>query len=176
MIQVECTTYSGKLSREKTFTNLAVLWPFVKVFFAKFGSVVSFGTAQASNPRTFFSWISSFSPICESFLPQKYPAIRHVPVYVQYIPHMCTWYIQYIYSYFFYFLCRLFESPSSVRLGMVSLIFHVVTELSHLWGRSNYSFYRCVTCFLFWMLPTRWRTRISNQIESHAHSRCGPFA
>ena len=47
-------------------------------------------------------------------------------------------YIQYIYIYFFYFLCRLFESPSSVRLGMVSLIFHVVTELCHLWGRSNF--------------------------------------
>ena len=39
--------YSGKLSREKTFANFAVLWIFVKVFSAKFGDVVSFGAAQA---------------------------------------------------------------------------------------------------------------------------------
>ena len=103
----------------------------------------------------------------------------YVPVYAQYTPHMCTWYIHCIYFYFLYFLCRLFESPNSVRLGMVSLSFHVVIEflpLVRLFKFHNFSFYRCVTCFLFWMFPAQWRTRISNQIESHAHSRCGPFA
>ena len=44
--------YSGKCSREKTFTNFAVLWLFAKVFSAKFGGVASFGTGA----------------ICESFL------------------------------------------------------------------------------------------------------------
>ena len=47
--------YSGKLSREKTFGNFAVLWLFAKVFSAKFGSVVSFGTARASNLQKFSS-------------------------------------------------------------------------------------------------------------------------
>ena len=42
--------YSGKLSREKTFVNFAILWLFVKVFSAKFGSMASFGAAKASNP------------------------------------------------------------------------------------------------------------------------------
>ena len=32
-------TYSGKLSREKTFANFAVLWLFMKVFPTKFGGV-----------------------------------------------------------------------------------------------------------------------------------------
>ena len=41
--------YSGKLSREKTFVNFAVLWLFAKVFSAKFGDVLSFGVAKASN-------------------------------------------------------------------------------------------------------------------------------
>ena len=36
-----CIPYSGKLSREKTFTNLAVLEPPVKVFSTKFGHAVS---------------------------------------------------------------------------------------------------------------------------------------
>ena len=35
--------YSGKLSREKTFTNFEVLWLFTKFFSAKFRGVASFG-------------------------------------------------------------------------------------------------------------------------------------
>ena len=42
--------YSGKLSREKIFVNSAVLWLFTKVFSTKFGGMVSFGAAKASNP------------------------------------------------------------------------------------------------------------------------------
>ena len=42
--------YSGKLSREKTVANFAVLWLFVKVFSVKFefGGMASFDVAQAS--------------------------------------------------------------------------------------------------------------------------------
>ena len=39
----------------------------------------------------------------------------------------------------------------------------------------NFSFYRCVTCFLFWMLLVQCRTKTSSQIESHALSRYSPF-
>ena len=42
--------YSGKLSREKTFANFAVLWLFMKVFSTKFWGVLSFGAAKTSNP------------------------------------------------------------------------------------------------------------------------------
>ena len=66
--------YSGKLSREKTFANFVVLWLFAKVFSVKFGGVVSFGTAQASNPQKFSP---RKSPSYESFLPRKFSAIRY---------------------------------------------------------------------------------------------------
>ena len=36
-MSVERIPYSGKLLREKTFANFEVLWPFAKVFSAKFG-------------------------------------------------------------------------------------------------------------------------------------------
>ena len=68
--------YSGKLSREKTFTNFTVLWLFVKVFSVKFGGVVSFDTARAAKPQKFSPPKSYFSPNRKSFLPQKFPAIR----------------------------------------------------------------------------------------------------
>ena len=67
--------YGGKLSREKTFANLAVLWLFANVFSAKFGGMVSFGAAKVSNLQKFFLRKSYFSPIRESFLPPKFPAI-----------------------------------------------------------------------------------------------------
>ena len=44
---------SGKLSREKTFVNFAVLWLFAKVFSWNFRGVAFFGVAKASNPRKF---------------------------------------------------------------------------------------------------------------------------
>ena len=40
---------SGKLSREKTFVDFAVLWLFANVFSVKSGGMASFGMAQASN-------------------------------------------------------------------------------------------------------------------------------
>ena len=71
-ILVDCILYRGKLSREKIFTNYTVLWLFAK---AKFGGMVSFGTAKTSDLRKFFTVKIVFSPICESFLPQKFSAI-----------------------------------------------------------------------------------------------------
>ena len=66
--------YSGKLLREKTFANFAVLWQYTKIFSAKFGTWHSL--AKANNPQKFSPRKSYFSPICESFLPRKFPAIR----------------------------------------------------------------------------------------------------
>ena len=60
--------------------NFAVLGLFAKVFSAKFGAVVSFGTVKASNPRKFSLRKSYFSPIRESFLPRKFTAIRYSQV------------------------------------------------------------------------------------------------
>ena len=71
----ELILYSGKLSREKTFANFAVLWLFVKVFSVKFGGVASFGTVKANNPQKFSPRKSDFSPIHKNFLPRKFPAI-----------------------------------------------------------------------------------------------------
>ena len=50
------TTYcinSGKLLREKTFTNFEVLQLFVKIFSAKFGGVVSFGDTSEQSAKVF---------------------------------------------------------------------------------------------------------------------------
>ena len=67
--------YSGKLSREKTFTNLAVLEPPAKVFSTKFGRAVptcdKFWHSAKVSP-----WNCHFLPIHESFLPRKFPAIQ----------------------------------------------------------------------------------------------------
>ena len=41
-------SYSGELSREKTFANFEVLWLFVKVFSVKFGGVASPGDTIGS--------------------------------------------------------------------------------------------------------------------------------
>ena len=56
----KCIPYSGKFSREKTFVNFVVLWLNLKVFSAK----------------------SYFSPICKSFLPQKFTAIQYKAISV----------------------------------------------------------------------------------------------
>ena len=55
-----------------------VLGLFTKVFFAKFGAVASFGVAKVSNPRRFSPRKLYFSLTRESFLPQKFPAIRYM--------------------------------------------------------------------------------------------------
>jgi len=70
--------FQGSLSREKTFANFTVLWLFSKIFSAKFGSVASFGAAKACNLRKISPRQLYFSPIYESFLPQKFPALWYV--------------------------------------------------------------------------------------------------
>ena len=67
-------TCSIKLSRGKTFANFKVLWLFAKVFSIKFGGVSSFGAPCTSEQSAKFSPRKSL--IHESFLPQKFPAIR----------------------------------------------------------------------------------------------------
>ena len=62
--------YSGKLSREKTFENFAILWLFAKVFSAKFGGVVSFGAAQRAIRESFSAKIISFTN-SQKFSPSK---------------------------------------------------------------------------------------------------------
>ena len=45
--------YSGKLSREKTFTNFEVLRLFVKFFSTKFGAVALFGSTSEQFVKVF---------------------------------------------------------------------------------------------------------------------------
>ena len=65
--------YSGKLSREKTFTNFAVLWLVVNVFSAKFGGVATFGTAQASNLQKISPQKSYFHQFAKVFALESFP-------------------------------------------------------------------------------------------------------
>ena len=69
--------YSGKLSREKTFANFAVLWQYAKVFSAKFGAWRPWRCKSEQIPKVFSAKIV-FSPIRESFLPRKFAAIRYM--------------------------------------------------------------------------------------------------
>ena len=69
--------YSGKLSREKTFTNFAVLEPSTEVFSTKFGRAVP-TMIGFSILRKFSLWNGHFLPICESFLPRKFPATQYI--------------------------------------------------------------------------------------------------
>ena len=69
--------YSAKLSREKIFTNFAVLEPATKVFSMKLGvpypPMIGFSIPQKFSPRN-----GHFLPIRESFLPRKFPVIYTV--------------------------------------------------------------------------------------------------
>ena len=65
--------YSGKLSREETFANFVVLRLCVKVFSAKFGGVVFFGAAKASNPRKFSLRKSIFHESTKVFSLKSFP-------------------------------------------------------------------------------------------------------
>ena len=72
--------YSGKLSREKTFTNFANLVPFVKVISTKIG-LSRFGLFPVCGESTkVFSAKYYISLIRESFLPRKFPTIRYIHV------------------------------------------------------------------------------------------------
>ena len=58
---------------EKTLANFAVLWLFAKVFSAKFGGMVSFGTAWASNPQKFSPRKSYFHQFAQVFSLESFP-------------------------------------------------------------------------------------------------------
>ena len=47
----------------------------------KFGDVTLFGAAKTSNPQKFSPRKSYFSPICNSFLPQKFPVYTVFPAF-----------------------------------------------------------------------------------------------
>ena len=66
-------SYSGKLSREKTFANFAVLWLFTKVFYAKFGGVVSFGAAQQAFRESFLHENCLFHQFAKVFSLESFP-------------------------------------------------------------------------------------------------------
>ena len=61
--------------------NFAVLWLFAKVSPMKFGAVVSFCMAKASNPRK--------SPIYENFLPRKFPILQYILIPHEAL-HVCS--------------------------------------------------------------------------------------
>ena len=65
--------YSSKLLREKTFANFVVLCQCAKVFSMKFGGVVFFGTAKASNPQKFSRRKSIFHQSVKVFSLESFP-------------------------------------------------------------------------------------------------------
>ena len=62
-----------KLSQISQFCGWLLI---LQVFSMKFGGMASFGVAKASNMCKSSLRKSYFSPICGSFLPQKFPTIR----------------------------------------------------------------------------------------------------
>ena len=74
-------TSSGKLSREKTFTNSVVLEPPAKVFSTKFGRctvppIIGFSIPWKFSPTAKWSLLTNSG----SFLPRKFPTIRYIPL------------------------------------------------------------------------------------------------
>ena len=111
-----CDGSTGRCKKYRiagNFTNFAVLGLFAKVFSAKFGGVVSFGTVKASNPQKFSLRKSYFSPIRESFLLRKFTAIRYSQVTgnIQCSVLKCAGPIT------AHFLCRHSLSPTQLTLG-----------------------------------------------------------
>ena len=78
-----CHSEWTKTFEGENFRDFMVLWLFANVFSMKFGSVASLAQAQASNLRKSSPRKSYFSPVHESFLPRKFPAIRY---YCQLLP------------------------------------------------------------------------------------------
>ena len=64
--------YSGNFSGRKLSRISRIFWLSAKVFSAKFGDVASLA-APVCNSWQFSPWKSYFPPICESFLPQRFP-------------------------------------------------------------------------------------------------------
>ena len=68
--------YSGKLSREKTFANFAVLWLYAKVFSMKFGAWRPLARQKRAIHESFLRENHIFHQFA-SFLPRKFPAIQY---------------------------------------------------------------------------------------------------
>ena len=73
--------YSGNFSGRKLSRISRFIWLSAKVFSAKFGDVASLA-APVSNSRKFSPWKSYFPPICERFLPRKFPAIQELSMHL----------------------------------------------------------------------------------------------
>ena len=73
MDMLRVVTVSGKLLREKTLTNFAVLWLFVKVFSAKFRVMALFDAAKVRNPRKFSLQKLLFLSTHEAFSLKSFP-------------------------------------------------------------------------------------------------------
>ena len=69
--------YSGKLLKEKTFTNFVVLEPSTK-FLHRIWACHTHLLIAFSIPQKFSPQNGHFFAICESFLPQNFPTIRYV--------------------------------------------------------------------------------------------------
>ena len=67
--------YSGKLSREKTFTNFTVLWLYAKVFSVKFGAWRPLAWQKRAIRESFLCKDRIFTNL-RKFLPRKFTAIR----------------------------------------------------------------------------------------------------
>ena len=65
--------YSGKLLRQKMFSNSKVLCLFAKVFSTKFGGMVSFGVARVSNSWKFLRENHIFHQFVKVFSLESFP-------------------------------------------------------------------------------------------------------
>ena len=65
--------YSGKLSREKTFANFAVLWQFVKVFSMKFGAWCSLVRPKRAMRESFLRKNRIFHQFAKVFSFESFP-------------------------------------------------------------------------------------------------------
>ena len=78
-----CVPYSGKLLREKSFANYAVLWLFAKVFSVKFWGVVSFGAAKASK--------SCFHQFTKVYSLKSFPLYSILVSCIAAVKVLCCW-------------------------------------------------------------------------------------
>ena len=76
--QNESTVYQETFEGEN-FCKFCSFVAIHKSFLHEIWIMASFGAAKVSNPQKLSPRKSYFSPICESFLPRKFPAIRYLP-------------------------------------------------------------------------------------------------
>ena len=77
---MQLVQYSRETFEGEKFRKFCGFVAIRKSFLRKIWGVASFRTAKVSNLRKFSPQKSYFSTIHESFLPRKFPAIRHVQV------------------------------------------------------------------------------------------------